>query len=555
MRCFISRNTKLVIIALSLYSTFGRAEVHLESGYRIDSKILCDGLPQVQVNTLKETCMGILASKQNGLKMPRYATESREGIIYVTEMGGWAYGRGTVYALYRSKSAQGVSKTVMVNLFPKKKLTMPNGIVIDPEGRLYVGTPTAIIRFSPRDLKTGKFNIDAEVETVFNEFASLAFRRDEYKSASDFNGMDSKNKNKHPLIQMAVNKNFTEMYINIGAPSDNCGSGLKTTDSEGKCLQAEGPLASAAVWKLQFNNERQLIDYEVYSQGLRNSMALTVHPDSGLVMQGENGIDLPSMEQPYEELNILKKGNHYGWPYCYSAGEVAPEFLSKITPETCLKKYVLPKIFMPAHVAPLGLIYYHGELLANLKNKLIVSWHGYQKYGHRIVAYPVDQAGVPTNPVYQEIVSGWTALEGIRPLGAPTGLLELHDGSILVLDDKNGAILRISKGKPSNQNQEPSPSFKFSEESVRSFEPLIPFLKKNCVMCHSQFQKNNALEILKDMQGTMLNISAPEESPFFQKLKAQQMPPETIRPSLGFSDQDFKEILPLVETFINTLKH
>lgn len=557
MLYFLAHNLKLTIIALSLYSAFSHAEVYVESGYRVDSKVLCDGIPQVELNTLKETCVGILASKQNGLKMPRYAAQSKEGIIYVTEMGGWAYGRGTVYALYRSKSAQGVSKTVMVNLFPNKKLTMPNGIVIDPEGRLYVGTPTAIIRFSPRDLKTGKFNIDSEVETVFNQFANSIFRRDEYKSATDFNGMAGKNKNKHPLLQLAVNKNFTEMYINIGAPSDNCGSGLKTTDSEGKCIQAEAPLASAAVWKLQFNDDhnRKLIDYEVYSRGLRNSMALAVHPQSGIVIQGENGMDLPNIEQPYEELNVLSKGKHYGWPYCYSAGEVSPAFQKTVTPEMCLKQYILPKIFMPAHIAPLGLIYYQGNLLPNLKNKLIVTWHGYQKYGHKIVAYPVDQTGIPKNNKYQEIVSGWNALEGVRPLGAPAGILELHDGSILVMDDKNGAILRISKGKPSAQNNNPTPTFKFSEESIKAFEPLVPIVKKNCVMCHSQFQKNDVHEILQDMRGTMLNVSEPGESTFAQKLRMQQMPPETVRGSLGFKDQDFAEILQLLETFIDTLRH
>lgn len=222
--------------------------------------------------------------------MPRYATQSKEGVIYITEMGGWAYGKGTVYALYRGKDSQGHEKTAIVNLFPNKKLTMPNGIVIDPEGRLYVGTPTGVVRFQPRHPQTGEFNIDADTEMVVNDFAKSIFRKDEYGSASAYNTLATKYKNKHPLLQMAVNKDFTEMYINVGAPSDDCGSGLKTVNDEGKCIQSESPLANAAVWKVTFSKDtqRKTLKAVPFARGLRNSMALAVH-SSGVVVQGAAG--------------------------------------------------------------------------------------------------------------------------------------------------------------------------------------------------------------------------------------------------------------------------
>jgi hypothetical protein len=540
------------------------AEVMQKSGYSLDSQVLCDGLPQVDVKTSAGLCVGLLAGKQDGLKMPRYAVQSKDGIIYVTEMGGWAFDRGTVYAIYEVEDKDSgelhKKKTVVLNLFPNKKITTPGGIIMDPEGRLYVGTPTAVVRFYPRDKISGKFNLDPATEIVFDDFAKSIFRQDEYKSAKNYNLLYSQHKNKHPLLQLVANKDFNEIYVNIGAPSDDCSVGFKTLDENGKCIQAESPLASAAVWKVQLSpdSQRKTLKAVPFARGLRNSMALAVHPETGLVIQGENGIDLPSEDLPFEELNVLNEGAHYGWPYCHSNGLVAPLFVGKVTPADCAQKYTMPKIFMPAHSAPLGLIYYQSDLLPSLKNKLLVSWHGYQKNGHRIVAYPVNEKGEPTSNQFEEIVYGWEAQDGLRPRGAPTGLTVLNDGSILVLDDKNGAVLRISKGQPAQNNPSigkpnSNKNHEISEANQKAFEPMIPFVQKNCVMCHSQFQKGSAVEILNEMKGTMLNLSSPWESSFWTKLNSRQMPPEMIRSTLHFEAREYDKILPQVENFIRAL--
>ncbi|MEN0060074.1 MAG: PQQ-dependent sugar dehydrogenase, partial [Bdellovibrio sp.] len=318
--------------------------------------------------------------------------------------------------------------------------------------------------------------------------------------------------------------------------------------------QAESPLASAAVWKINISadTQRKVVSSSAFARGLRNSMALAVHPTSGLVMQGENGMDLPDEDRPYEELNVLRQDAHYGWPYCHSRAEVSPKFAGTITAEMCAKNYAPPVAFMPAHVAPLSLLYYHGSLLPMLQNKLLVSWHGYRQHGQRIVAYPVDERGVPTSQQYEEVVKGWTGVAGLRPLGAPTGLASLQDGSILILDDKNGAVLRLSRGHQAG-NQAPS-VVSFSSTSIQAFDKIKPFLQKNCMMCHTAFQKNSSEEILKEMQGSsLLSRQAPFESSFYRKLKDQQMPPEAVRPALGFSDQEYSRILPAVEAFLNTL--
>ncbi|MNJ92536.1 Glucose / Sorbosone dehydrogenase [compost metagenome] len=544
-----------LIFAIPLMSLASPAT---KSGYAIDTDKLCDGFPQISVGTLDTLCVGLIASKEDGLKMPRYATQGRDNIIYVTDMGGWAFNRGTVWAYYSSTQPDGRVQNNLVNLFPTKKLTMPNGIATDPEGRLYVGTPTGIIRFQPRDINTGKFIFDPEQEVIVNQFAQSIFRKDEYTSASAFNSMDAKYKNKHPLIQFTINKDFTEMYFNVGAPSNDCSRGLKTVDSQGKCIQSESPLASAAVWKVEFSKDstRKVLKVEPYARGLRNSMALALHPQSNILLQGENGIDLPDEDRPYEEINLLEQGKHYGWPYCHSRGEVSPAFQGKIAASDCSKKFQVPLIFMPAHSAPLGMMYYQGTRLAPLKDKLIVGWHGYVKAGHRVVSYSVDQRGLPTSNKYEEVIFNWDPQAGVRPLGAPTGLTELNDGSILVLDDKNGALLRLSTGRNSDvkEDNKKGHSTEITESMIRSFEPLLPFVQKNCVMCHQSFAKGSTQEILEDMKNSMLNMASPTESKFYQKLKSKEMPPDFMRAQLKFTDEEFKAMEPLLEDFIRTLK-
>jgi glucose/arabinose dehydrogenase len=41
-------------------------------------------------------------------------------------------------------------------------------------------------------------------------------------------------------------------------------------------------------------------------------------------LQAENAIDFASPAEPYEEINLIGPGQHYGWPYCYNNRAVHP---------------------------------------------------------------------------------------------------------------------------------------------------------------------------------------------------------------------------------------
>ena len=98
-------------------------------------------------------------------------------------------------------------------------------------------------------------------------------------------------------------------------------------------------------------------------------MGLVTH-ESGTLLQAENGRDFNDESEPFEEINVIKKGLHYGWPYCYDFQATSPEWKSAVR---CAKDFEPPLILLPPHSAPLDLMYYHGKMFPDLEGHLLVT--------------------------------------------------------------------------------------------------------------------------------------------------------------------------------------
>jgi glucose/arabinose dehydrogenase len=163
---------------------------------------------------------------------------------------------------------------------------------------------------------------------------------------------------------------------------------------------------------------------------------LSVH-HSGTVLQGENSRDfiddadpaLSDQELPHDELNVIVKGKNYGWPYCYDNRRNSPEFRAFPCADT-----VAPVRLLPAHSAPLGMVYWG--------DRLIVGYHGYRDTGHRLVSFPIDARGVPNGPSI-ELIGDW-AEKDAQLAGGPVGVAPAPDGSLWLTDDRNNVVLRLS---------------------------------------------------------------------------------------------------------------
>ena len=524
------------------------ADQKISTYQQLDS--LCNGFAQAPVESFEGSCLGIVASKTSGIKMPRYAVQSKtDQTIYISDMGGWAYGNGTIWAMKIKTDGTGKKFTELTNLFPKNKLTMPNGLLLDPEGRLYVGTPTGIYRFSPKN-QNQSFNLDPALELIEDGFMQSVFRKTEYANAQAYNTTPKATKSRHPLVQLAANKDFTEIYLNVGAPSDNCTQGVKTKNDQGLCIQSESSLINAGIWQINLSNDtnRKKINTEGLARGLRNSMGLAIHPETQKLFQAENSMDLTDVNLPYEEINLIEKNQHYGWPYCHSNGQVNEAFKNVVTSNDCLHKYKNPIINMPAHAAPLSLLFYSGKMFENLKDHLLVSWHGYREVGQKVVAYDINSNAEVVSDKPAFLIRNWTAKKSVRPLGAPTGLTELEDGSILVMDDKNATILLLSEGQSYSENTADENHIEkanIPEKQLLAMKALMPTLKNKCSACHAEFNHENVTDLIHALDARDLyDIDSPLNSKMFQKIKKTEMP-------LGqpLSKPEYDQVMKLIQQF------
>ncbi|MDP3964254.1 MAG: PQQ-dependent sugar dehydrogenase [bacterium] len=180
---------------------------------------------------------------------------------------------------------------------------------------------------------------------------------------------------------------------------------------------------------------------EIFAEGLRNSVGIVFHGDE--LWSVDNGRDRIGDNLPPEEVNILTKGKHYGWPYCYGRGEANPEFPERA--EFCQTETAFPRYEMQAHSAPLGLGFLPEThaFPAAMNNDLFIAFHGSWNRtvptGYKVVRIDTSQ----DSPGATNFISGWLENNG-DAWGRPVGIGFDNNGVMYVSDDKAGAIYRVT---------------------------------------------------------------------------------------------------------------
>lgn len=103
-------------------------------------------------------------------------------------------------------------------------------------------------------------------------------------------------------------------------------------------------------------------DPYIWTYGHRNIQGMTLHPESGNVWVTEHGA------RGGDELNLLRKGENYGWPEAtYSAEYFGP----RISDTTTLPDAMDPKVVWTPCIAPSGLTFYTGPEFPDWKGDLL----------------------------------------------------------------------------------------------------------------------------------------------------------------------------------------
>jgi len=187
-------------------------------------------------------------------------------------------------------------------------------------------------------------------------------------------------------------------------------------------------------------------DVEVVARGIRNTVGFDWNPETKQLYFTDNGRDWMSEDVPQDELNrVTKVGEHFGAPYCLQGNISDPEFgwghsCSEFTP---------PVGLMGPHSASLGMRFYTGSMFPkSYKNAIIVarhgSWNRSKKVGGDVVVVKLNKDG--TVKSMEPLITGF--LEDNKYIGRPVDVMQMKDGSLLVSDDWNGAVYRVTYGKP-----------------------------------------------------------------------------------------------------------
>jgi glucose/arabinose dehydrogenase len=180
---------------------------------------------------------------------------------------------------------------------------------------------------------------------------------------------------------------------------------------------------------------------EVVARGVRNSVGFDWDPQTHELWFTDNGRDMLGDDAPPDELNhAARAGMNFGYPYCHGGDIADPEFGGK---HRC-DEFTPPAQKLGAHVASLGMRFYTGSMFPpEYRNQVFIaehgSWNRSKKSGYRVSLVKL-QAGKAVG--YEPFASGW--LQGEEAWGRPSDVLVLPDGSLLVADDRAGAIYRMT---------------------------------------------------------------------------------------------------------------
>ena len=344
-----------------------------------------DRLPLASLKVPEGFKVEVWASGAPGARM---MAEGPNGTLFV---GTRSIGR--VYAI-TEEGGQRKVRTIA------ERLSQPNGVAVR-DGALYVVAINKVYRYDGIEGKLDNPGQPADLTAAFN--------------------LPSEEHHGWKFMNFSPDGRLT---MNIGAPCNICDVNRDTH-------------AMIVSFKPDGSDRR------VEAKGVRNSVGFDWHPATRELWATSNGRDWAGNDTPSDQLfRIRKVGEDFGFPFCVGAWN------DPSMPKRECSEFSKPAAELGPHVAALGAEFYTGTMFPETwRNQLFIarhgSWNREQLSGYDVVVAKIGADGAVTG--VEPFLTGFRDDANNRFLGRPTDVHQMKDGSLLVSDEQNGAIYRISR--------------------------------------------------------------------------------------------------------------
>jgi glucose/arabinose dehydrogenase len=222
----------------------------------------------------------------------------------------------------------------------------------------------------------------------------------------------------------------SKMYVGVGSASN---------------VDAGEPAMRAAINR--FNPDGS--GHEIYASGTRNPTSIRWYPGSSTLWAAVQERDLLGDDLVPDFFIAVKQGGFYGWPYAYVGPNEDPRRKGE-KPEL-VKKTIVPDVLLGSHVAVLDFLFYTGkqfpaEYQGGAFLALHGSWNRSKRVGQSVVFVPFKNGRPAGEP--RDFLTGWMLGPDKQEVwGRPVGVIQMSDGSLLVSEDGNNKIWRVSYRK------------------------------------------------------------------------------------------------------------
>lgn len=360
-----------------------------------------------------------------GLHNPRLVRTAPNGDIFIAETG-----RNRIRVL---RTADGAEAPTENQIFAEG-LDRPFGISFYPPGDkpewMYVANNNSVVRlpYHNGDLKAGG------APTVIVP-----------KLADSTGG--------HSTRDVVFSKDGKRMFISVGSGSNVAEQMKKKSPDEIRQWEEEHGLGAA--WGPELNRAAILVTdpeghqpLHAFATGVRNGVGLAINPETGDLWVSTNERDNLGDNLVPDYVTRVKEGGFYGWPWYYMGNHEDPRHAGERS--DLAGKAIVPDVLEQSHSASLQMTFYTAStgaavFPADYRGDAFValhgSWNRTVRTGYKVIRVLLNH-GVPTGQ-YDDFLTGFV-VDNHSVWGRPVGVTVAHDGALLVTEDGNGSMWRVS---------------------------------------------------------------------------------------------------------------